>query len=95
MPIKKDTIRYVADLARISLTPEQEELFASQLSDILSYMEKLKRLNTENVEPMSHAVSLGNVFRDDKVKRSLSRDEALKNAPDKEKGFFKVPRIIG
>lgn len=94
MSIKKDTIRYVANLARISLTPEQEELFAGQLSHILSYMEKLKKLNTENIEPMSHAVSLENVFRSDEVKDSLPKDEVLKNAPAKEKDFFEVPRII-
>lgn len=93
MVIKKDAIRYVANLARIGLTPEQEELFARQLNDILVYMEKLKQMDTKGVEPMSHAVFLGNVFRDDKVKKSLPKDEVLKNAPGKEKDFFKVPKI--
>lgn len=94
MAIQKDTIRYVANLARIRLTPKEEELYACQLNDILAYMEKLNKLDTKGMEPMSHAVFLGNVFRDDKVKESLPKDEVLKNAPDKEKGFFKVPKII-
>lgn len=94
MGIKKDTISYVANLARIRLTPDEEELFAHQLNDILAYMEKLKKLDTKGIEPMSHAVFLGNVFRDDKVKDSLPREEVLKNAPQKENGFFKVPKII-
>lgn len=93
MGIKKDTISYVANLARIKLTPEEEELFTRQLNDILMYMEKLKQLNTGGIEPMSHAVTLGNVFRDDKIKDSLPRDKALKNAPEKENGFFRVPKI--
>lgn len=94
MVIKKDAVRYVANLARIGLAPDEEELFARQLNDILVYMEKLNKLNTRDAEPMSHAVFLGNVFRDDKVKKSLPKDEVLKNAPGKEKDFFKVPKII-
>ena len=94
MSINKDTIRYVANLARLRLTPEEEQLFAKQLNDILEYMDKLNKLDTKGVEPMSHALSLGNVFRDDKIKDSLSIDETLKNAPEKERNFFKVPKII-
>ena len=94
MDIKKDTIRYVADLARIGLDPGEEELFAKQLNDILHYMDKLNKLDTKGVEPMSHAASMGNVFRKDKIERSLSSEQALKNSPDKKDSFFKVPRII-
>jgi len=92
--IKKDMINYVADLARISLAGDEEKLFASQLNDILAYIEKLNKLDTAGVEPMSHAVILVNMFRDDKVKDSLPKDEALRNAPEKEKDFFKVPKVI-
>jgi aspartyl-tRNA(Asn)/glutamyl-tRNA(Gln) amidotransferase subunit C len=87
-------IRDVANLARIELTPEEEKLFEKQLNDILKYIEKLSSLDTKGVEPMSHAIAMGNVFRQDSVKPSLSSDEALKNAPSKEKNFFKVPKII-
>jgi aspartyl-tRNA(Asn)/glutamyl-tRNA(Gln) amidotransferase subunit C len=94
MMIKKDAIKYAAGLARISLTGQEEELFAAQLNDILAYMEQLNKLDTENIEPMSHAVSMGNILREDMVKSPLSNDDALKNAPEKEKGFFRVPKII-
>ena len=94
MTIKKDTMQHVAKLARIYLDPGEEELFAKQLTDILQYMDKLNTLATDDVEPMSHAISMGNVIRKDVVKDSLNQEEALKNAPDKENGHFKVPKII-
>ena len=94
MPIKKDAIRYVADLARIGLSQQEEELFAEQLNHILAYMEQLDKLDTKDVEPMSHAVSTGNMLREDTVRSGLSNDDALKNAPEKEEGFFRVPKII-
>ena len=94
MKIEKDKIKYTANLARMSLTPEEEELFSRQLNDILHYMDKLNELDTKDVEPVSHAVLMGNVFREDKIKRSLSNEQALKNSRDKKNGFFKVPRII-
>jgi len=94
MMIKKDAIRYVADLARIGLTGQEEELFARQLNDILAYMEQLNKLDTENIEPMSRAGSIGNILRDDIAKSPLSNGDALKNAPEKEEGFFRVPKII-
>jgi len=94
MPIKKDAIRYVADLARIGLSQQEEELFAEQLNHILAYMEQLDKLDTKDIEPMSHAVSMGNILRGDTVRSGLSNDDALKNAPEKEEGFFKVPKII-
>jgi len=94
MSIKKDAIRYVADLARIGLSQQEEELFAEQLNHILAYVEQLDKLDTKNVEPMSHAVSMGNMLREDTPRSGLSNDDALKNAPEKEEGFFKVPTII-
>ncbi|NQT94973.1 MAG: Asp-tRNA(Asn)/Glu-tRNA(Gln) amidotransferase subunit GatC [Candidatus Omnitrophica bacterium] len=94
MSIKKDTIRYVANLARIELNSDEEKLFAKQLNDILAYMDKINKLDTGSIEPMSHAVSIGNVFREDSVKESLSNEEALKNSPDKKDKFFKVPKVI-
>ncbi len=92
--IKKDNIRYVADLARIELDAQEEELFASQLNHILDYMEQLNKVDTEGAGPMSHAVSKSNVLREDKPKKGLSNADALSNAPQSEKGSFKVPKII-
>ena len=94
MSIKKDTIKYVADLARLSLTEAEEELYAKQLNDILGYMDKLNSLDTKNIDPMSHAASLGNVLREDKIRKSVSNKEALENAPEEKDGSFKVPKVI-
>jgi len=94
MGIDKDTVKYVANLARLSLTPKEQALFANQLNDILSYMEKLNKLDTGKTRPMSHAVSMGNVFREDVVRDSLPNNGALQSAPEKEPPFFKVPKII-
>lgn len=94
MSIKKDTIKYVADLARLKLTQEEEELYAKQLNDILGYMDKLNSLDTENVDAMSHAANVANVLRKDIVKESTSNKEALENSPEQDKGFFKVPKVI-
>lgn len=87
-------VEYVARLARVELSPEQKQKLAKQLKDILAYIEKLKQLNVDKVEPMSHVLPLQNVFRQDKVKQSLSVDKVLANAPRKEGNFFSVPRVI-
>ena len=94
MSIKKDTIRYVADLARIGSSEQEEELFAEQLNHILAYVDQLNKLDTKGIEPMSHAVSMSNVLRDDILKDGLSNSDALNNAPEKEEGSFRVPKVI-
>lgn len=90
----KIDVKYVAQLAKIDLAPEQTARFQKQFQDILSYVEKLKKLNTDEVAVLSHAVSMENVFRDDKPKASLDITDVLKNAPQKKGNFFKVPRVI-
>jgi len=93
--ISQEDVRYVAKLARLNLSAEDMEKFTLQLNSILSYMDKLNELDTSNVEPMSHVIDVYNAFRDDVVGESFGREVALENAPDREQGFFKVPRIIG
>ena len=87
-------IKYVAHLARLALTPEEEEKLGAQLGNILHYIEKLNQLDVSNVEPTSHAVPLVNVTREDAVRPSLSNEEALRNAPSKANGLFLVPKIV-
>ncbi|HWD20591.1 MAG TPA: Asp-tRNA(Asn)/Glu-tRNA(Gln) amidotransferase subunit GatC [Verrucomicrobiae bacterium] len=87
-------IKYVAHLARIALTPAEEEKFGQQLSHIIGYIEKLSELDVTNIEPTAHAVPLVNVFRPDEVRPGLSQDEALRNAPAKANGLFLVPKIV-
>jgi aspartyl-tRNA(Asn)/glutamyl-tRNA(Gln) amidotransferase subunit C len=87
-------VKYVAHLARIGLTEEEIERFTGQLTSILDYVNKLNQVSPENIEPTSHVLPLKNVFRDDKVLQSLSVEDAMKNACEKEGNFFKVPKII-
>jgi aspartyl-tRNA(Asn)/glutamyl-tRNA(Gln) amidotransferase subunit C len=87
-------IQYVARLARLSLSPAEEEQFGAQLAGILGYIEKLKELDVTGIEPTAHAVPLVNVFRDDAVQASFSNEEALNNAPAKANGLFIVPKIV-
>jgi aspartyl-tRNA(Asn)/glutamyl-tRNA(Gln) amidotransferase subunit C len=87
-------IKYVAHLARIALTPEEEQKLGAQLGNILGYIEKLNELDVSNVEPTAHAVPLVNVTRSDEIHPSLSTEEALGNAPAKANGLFLVPKIV-
>lgn len=94
MKITIETVEHVANLARLYLSEEEKKEMANTLSSILDYMDKLNELDTTDVPPTAHIIPLKNVFREDVVKESLPREEVLKNAPEKERGFFKVPRII-
>lgn len=94
MKITIETVEHVANLARLYLSEEEKKEMANTLSSILDYMDKLNELDTTNVPPTAHIIPIKNVFREDVVKESLPREEVLKNAPEKERGFFKVPRII-
>ncbi len=87
-------IRYVANLARIALSPDEEAKLGSQLSDILGYVKKLEELDVAGVEPMAHAVPLANVLRADKVCPSIPQEAALANAPRQANGLFVVPKIV-
>jgi aspartyl-tRNA(Asn)/glutamyl-tRNA(Gln) amidotransferase subunit C len=93
MPTEVD-VKYVAHLARISLTAEEEEKFGAQLKNILGYIEKLNQLDVSHIEPTAHAVPLVNVFRKDETRPSLSNEDALRNAPAKANGLFVVPKIV-
>ncbi len=92
--MKKEEIDHVAKLARLALTDEEKLKYSDQLSKILGHMERLNELSVEGVEPTAHALPLTNVWREDHVTPSLPQAEALKNAPDPDHNFFKVPRIL-
>jgi len=87
-------IKYVAHLARIALTPEEETKLSAQLGNILGYIEQLRELDVSKVEPTAHAVPMVNVTRTDATGPSLTQDEALRNAPAKANGLFIVPKIV-
>jgi len=87
-------VKYVAHLARISLSPDEQQTLETQLGNILGYIEKLKEVNVSGVEPTAHAFPLVNVTRPDETGPSLPNDDALRNAPAKANGLFIVPKIV-
>lgn len=84
----------LATLARLELTLEEEHDLITHLSTMLQYIEKLKTLNTDGVEPMSHAVAISPLLREDRVTNRPNPEALLQNAPAREGTFFKVPKII-
>lgn len=88
------SIEHLAELARLFLSAKDMSLFQSQIKNILEYMDKLNELDTRDIEPTSHVIALSNVFREDSLRESLQRSEALKNAPDRTDAFYRVPKII-
>lgn len=87
-------VEHVANLARLDLAEGEAERFKVQIDAILSYVEKLKQLNTDGVEPTSHAIPVNNVFREDNIIQPLGQERALANAPDKADGCFRVPKVV-
>ena len=87
-------VKYVAHLARLSLSPEEEQKIGAQLGAILGYIEKLKEVDVAGVEPTAHAFPLVNVTRRDEVRPSMSNEDALRNAPAQANGLFIVPKIV-
>jgi aspartyl-tRNA(Asn)/glutamyl-tRNA(Gln) amidotransferase subunit C len=94
MKITKETVEYVAHLARLQLGPEEIDAYTGPIDKILEYMESLNSLNTDGVEPTSHAVPVACVMREDAVRPSFTADESVSNAPARIDTFFKVPPII-
>ena len=95
MSVTINDVEHVAALARLSFSDEEKQKLTAQLNTILEYMGQLNSLDTSAVEPLSHVITLSNVYRDDTVRPMLGTEEALKNAPDRSEKFFKVPKVIG
>ena len=87
-------VEHVARLARLALDADEKERMRSQLDAILGYVEQLRRVNTDGVEPTAHVLPLVNVLRDDEVRPSYPVEAMLANAPDARDGQFRVPRIL-
>lgn len=94
MKISKKEVEHVAKLARLELSEDEKDKLTDQLSNILTYVEKLNELDTSGIEPTAHVLDLKNVTRDDVAAPSLPQDRALANAPEKAAGHYKVPKII-
>ncbi|MFQ6615701.1 MAG: Asp-tRNA(Asn)/Glu-tRNA(Gln) amidotransferase subunit GatC [Fidelibacterota bacterium] len=90
---RKDVLR-IASLANLKLTDKEVETYTAQFNEILTYMDQLNELDTDKVEPLSHVLDLVNVLREDVTGPSLSREEALSNAPESDGKFFIVPKVV-
>ncbi len=89
-----EDVKYIAQLAKLKFKDEELESFTHKFNDILSYVEKLKELNTDDVEPMEYPIDNINVFREDINIDSIETEEALKNAPQTDGTYFIVPKVI-
>lgn len=87
-------VEYVAGLAQLQLDDAAKERLVREMGEILGYMDQLNALDTSEVEPMMHAMALTNIFREDNVGTSLSREAALANAPNHDGEYFLVPKIL-
>lgn len=95
MKITREEVIHVAGLARLELDEDDIGTFSRQIGTILEYFDTLNQVDTIGVKPTSHAISLTNAFREDEIKEHLDREKALANAPDREDGYFLVPKVIG
>jgi len=94
MAITREEVLHVARLARLAVSDADADRLREQLSRLLEYMKQLDRLDTRDVVPTSHAVEMGTPFREDAIRPFGDKEALLKNAPDREGDFFRVPRII-
>jgi aspartyl-tRNA(Asn)/glutamyl-tRNA(Gln) amidotransferase subunit C len=93
--ISNEQVKHVANLARLAITEAEADKFTKQLDAIITFVEQLNELDTENVEPTYHVLDMKNVMREDIPQKGLPREEVLKNAPEHQDGQIKVPSILG
>ncbi|ABL66094.1 Asp-tRNA(Asn)/Glu-tRNA(Gln) amidotransferase subunit GatC [Chlorobium phaeobacteroides] len=95
MSVTKKDVAYIAELARLKFGDTEMETMTVELNNILHYIDKLNEVDTEGVQPLSSIHDESNVLRADIEKTSISTDQVLLNAPDRQDRFFKVPKVIG
>jgi aspartyl-tRNA(Asn)/glutamyl-tRNA(Gln) amidotransferase subunit C len=92
--ITLEQVRHVALLARLELSPQDEERLRADMDEMLAYVDKLNELDTKDVAPTTQVGEAGTPMRDDEVTNQPAADAMLSDAPSRERGFFKVPKII-
>ena len=94
MKITREQVEHVANLARLNLTEEEKEQMITDMGVIIEFANRINQIDIDNISPTAHVIPINNVFREDNVNPSYSRDELLSNAPNKENGCYSVPRIV-
>lgn len=94
MSISRKDIEYIANLARLEFSQEEAEAFTNKFESILKYVEKLKELDVDDIQPTHYVHFVENTLREDNQKPSYDRRSLLMNAPDKADGYFKVPKVL-
>lgn len=94
MTLSEKEVEHIAELARIRVSENEKNLFTKQFNEILQFFHQLDEVDTSSIEPTFHVVDIKNIFREDEVEPTLSTEDALKNAPKKEKNFFKAPKLF-
>jgi aspartyl-tRNA(Asn)/glutamyl-tRNA(Gln) amidotransferase subunit C len=93
--IDTKTVQHTATLVRLGISEEEAEKFSGQFSSIIDYFNMLSEVDTDDIPPASDIANAENVLREDEVKPSMSCEEFLKNAPNSERGYVKVPTVLG
>ncbi len=94
MKVTNETIDHLAELSKLEFNGAEKEAIRGDLEKILGFIEKLNELDTSNVEPLIHITDTENVLRPDEPEVTITRQEALKNAPQKDSDFFKIPKVL-
>lgn len=94
MSVSEKEVRYVANLARLQLSEEDVKSIAGDMNKILGYMDLLNELDTSNVAPLEHVIEMNSWLRKDEAKPTISHEDALKNAPNADSDYFRVPKVI-
>lgn len=95
MQIDENTVKHIATLAKLELNEQELLAMQNDLSRVLDFVDKLKEIDTENVEPLIYMSEERNVLRPDVVHLDITQKDALKNAPDHDSDYFKVPKVLG
>jgi aspartyl-tRNA(Asn)/glutamyl-tRNA(Gln) amidotransferase subunit C len=95
MSLSRADVEKVSLLGRLLLSEAELDTMTTQLTRVVGYVEQLREVNTDGIQPMAHAVEMHNVFRDDTLAPSLTRDAALANAPKRDSECYRVPAVLG
>jgi aspartyl-tRNA(Asn)/glutamyl-tRNA(Gln) amidotransferase subunit C len=95
MSLTRADVEKVSLLGRLLLSEAELDTMTTQLTRVVGYVEQLREIDTDGIQPMAHAVEMHNVFRDDTLAPSLPRDAALANAPKRDSECYRVPAVLG